>query len=60
VSWDQCDPARRVAPADKGPFEAIVCITRGGGAGGHRRRELDLKLIETVCVASYPTTRAGG
>jgi xanthine phosphoribosyltransferase len=40
--------------ADKGPFEAIVCITRGGaGPGGDRGPQLDLKLVETVCVTSY-------
>ena len=36
------------------PFEAIVCITRGGLVpAAIVARELDLRLVETVCVASY-------
>ena len=57
VSWDQfhrdCRAlAWRLAAA--GPFEAIVCITRGGLVpAAIVARELDLRLVETVCVASY-------
>ena len=37
-----------------GPFEAIVCVTRGGlVAAAVVARELGIRLIETVCVASY-------
>jgi xanthine phosphoribosyltransferase len=40
--------------AEKGPFEAIVCITRGGLVpAAIVARELEIKLIESVCVASY-------
>jgi xanthine phosphoribosyltransferase len=40
--------------ADKGPFEAIVCITRGGLVpAAIVSRELELRLVETVCIASY-------
>ena len=57
VSWDQFHRDARALAwrlADKGPFEAIVCITRGGLVpAAIVARELDLKLIETVCVASY-------
>ena len=38
----------------EGPFEAIVCITRGGLVpAAIVARELGTRLIETVCVASY-------
>jgi xanthine phosphoribosyltransferase len=57
VSWDQFHrDARALAWRlhDKGPFEAIVCITRGGLVpAAIVARELDVRLIETVCVASY-------
>ena len=54
VSWDQFHRDARALAwrlADKGPFEAIVCITRGGLVpAAIVARELDLRLIETVCV----------
>ena len=57
VSWDQFHRDARALAwrlADKGPFEAIVCITRGGLVpAAIVARELELKLVETVCVASY-------
>jgi xanthine phosphoribosyltransferase len=57
VSWDQFHRDARALAwrlADKGPFEAIVCITRGGLVpAAIVARELGLRLIETVCVASY-------
>ena len=57
VSWDQFhrDFARaRLAAQRRGPFEAVVCITRGGLVpAAIVARELGIRLIETVCVASY-------
>jgi xanthine phosphoribosyltransferase len=57
VSWDQFHRDARALAwrlADKGPFQAIVCITRGGLVpAAIVARELDLRLVETVCVASY-------
>jgi xanthine phosphoribosyltransferase len=57
VSWDQFHRDARALAwrlADKGPFEAIVCITRGGLVpAAIVARELDLRVVETVCVASY-------
>jgi xanthine phosphoribosyltransferase len=57
VSWDQFHRDSRALAwrlTDAGPFEAIVCITRGGlVAAAIVARELDLRLIETVCVVSY-------
>ena len=57
VSWDRFHiDARALAwrLAEAGPFEAIVSITRGGLVpAAVVSRELDIRLIETVCVASY-------
>jgi xanthine phosphoribosyltransferase len=63
VSWDQFHRDARALAwrlADKGPFEAIVCITRGGLVpAAIVARELNLRLIETVCIASYDETIQG-
>jgi xanthine phosphoribosyltransferase len=57
VSWDQFHRDARALAwrlSDAGPFEAIVAITRGGlVAAAIVARELDVRLIETVCVVSY-------
>jgi len=57
VSWDQFHRDARALAwrlAGAGPFEAIVCITRGGlVAAAIVALELNLRLIETVCVSSY-------
>jgi xanthine phosphoribosyltransferase len=57
VSWDQFHRDTRALVwrlAGVGPFQAIVCVTRGGLVpAAIVARELDIRLIETVCVASY-------
>lgn len=57
VSWDQFHRDARALAwrlADAGPFEALVCITRGGLVpAAIVARELGIRLIETVCVTSY-------
>ena len=57
VSWDQFHRDARALAwrlAGAGPFEAIVCITRGGLVpAAIVSRELGTRVIETVCVASY-------
>jgi xanthine phosphoribosyltransferase len=57
VSWDQFHRDARALAwrlTDAGPFGAIVAITRGGlVAAAIVARELDVRLIETVCVVSY-------
>jgi xanthine phosphoribosyltransferase len=58
VSWDQFHrDARALAWRLAGlgqEFKAIVCITRGGLVpAAIISRELNIRLIETVCVASY-------
>jgi xanthine phosphoribosyltransferase len=57
VSWDQFHrDARALAWRlhAAGPFAAIVCITRGGLVpAAIVARELNVRIIETVCVVSY-------
>ena len=63
VSWDQFHRDARALAwrlADAGPFTAMVCITRGGLVpAAIVARELGIRLIETVCVASYDHTKQG-
>jgi len=60
VSWDQFHRDSRALAwrlSGAGPFEAIVCITRGGLVpAAIVARELGIRLIETVCVSSYDHT----
>jgi xanthine phosphoribosyltransferase len=57
VSWDQFHRDSRALAwrlHEAGPFEAIVCITRGGLVpAAIVARELNVRTIETVCVLSY-------
>ncbi len=57
VSWEEFHRDARALAwrlADAGPFHAIVCITRGGLVpAAIVSRELEIRIIETVCVASY-------
>src|ERR1700747_309214 len=57
VSWDQFHRDARALAwrlAGAGPFEALVAITRGGLVpAAIVARELDLRRIETICIASY-------
>ncbi len=57
VSWDQFHrDARALAWRlhEAGPFEGIVSITRGGLVpAAIVARELNVRIIETVCIASY-------
>jgi xanthine phosphoribosyltransferase len=64
VSWDQFHRDARALTwrlADSGPFDTIVCVTRGGLVpAAIVARELGIRVIETVCVASYHGTKQGG
>jgi xanthine phosphoribosyltransferase len=57
VSWDQFHRDSRALAwrlHGAGPFEAIVCITRGGLVpAAIVARELNVRMIETVNVVSY-------
>ena len=57
VSWDQFHRDCRALTwrlNEVGPFEAVVAITRGGLVpAAIVARELEIRLIDTVCLASY-------
>ena len=63
VSWDQFHRDARALAwrlAEAGPFKAIVTITRGGLVpAAIVARELGIRVIETVCIASYNHTTQG-
>src|SRR6478672_2123753 len=63
VSWDQFHRDARALAwrlAEAGPFHAMVCVTRGGLVpAAIVARELGIRLIETICVASYDYTKQG-
>ena len=64
VSWDQFHRDARALAwrlAASGPFDAIVAITRGGLVpAAIIARELNLRVIETVCIASYHDYKSQG
>ena len=64
VSWDEFHRDARALAwrlAEAGPFEAIVCITRGGLVpAAIVARELNIRLNETVCVVSYQDYKRQG
>jgi xanthine phosphoribosyltransferase len=57
VSWEELHRDARALSwrlAERGPFEGIVAVTRGGLVPAHIvARELDIRLIDTVCVSTY-------
>jgi xanthine phosphoribosyltransferase len=59
VSWDQFHRdaralAWRLSDRQDGDFKAIISITRGGLVpAAIVARELEIRLIETICIASY-------
>lgn len=63
VSWDQLHRDCRALSwrlNNAGPFHAIVAITRGGLVpAAIVARELGLRVIDTVCIASYAHTQQG-
>lgn len=64
VSWDQFHRDSRALAwrlASAGPFSAVVCITRGGLVpAAIVARELNVRIIETVCIASYQDYKSRG
>ena len=57
VSWEELHRDAKALSwrlAGMGPWKGIVAIARGGLVPAHIiARELDIRLIDTVCVASY-------
>ncbi|WGF90580.1 xanthine phosphoribosyltransferase [Marinivivus vitaminiproducens] len=62
VSWDQLHRDAKALSwrlASSAPFEGIVAITRGGLVPAHIvARELDIRSIDTISIASYDDSRA--
>ena len=63
VSWDQLHRDARALAwrlSEKGPWDRVVAITRGGLVpAAIVSRELEVRLIETVCVSSYDHQKQG-
>jgi xanthine phosphoribosyltransferase len=64
VSWDQFHRDSRALAwrlHAAGPFDSVVCITRGGLVpAAVVARELNVRVIETVCVTSYQNYKNEG
>ena len=63
VSWDQFHRDARALAwrlSAAGPFRAVVAVTRGGLVpAAVVARELGIRVVETVCVASYEYDKQG-
>lgn len=63
VSWDQFHRDARALAwrlSAAGPFRAVVAVTRGGLVpAAVVARELGIRVVETVCVASYDYDKQG-
>ena len=45
---------------EKGPWKGIIAVTRGGLVPAALvARELDIRLVDTICVTSYDASSAG-
>ena len=64
VSWDQLHRDAKALAwrlAEMGPWECVVAVTRGGLVpAAIIARELEIRMIDTVCVASYAHQNQGG
>jgi xanthine phosphoribosyltransferase len=63
VTWDELHRHARALAwrlVELGPWQSIVAVTRGGLVpAAIVARELDLRLIDTVCIASYDDRSQG-
>ncbi len=63
VGWDEIDRQSRALAAllrTRGRWRGIVAIARGGLVpAAILARELDLRLVDTVCIASYDEMEKG-
>ena len=64
VSWEELHRTAKALAwrlGGMGPFNGIVAITRGGLVpAAIIARELDVRLIDTVCMSSYSEEEAAG
>ena len=63
VSWEELHRTSKALAwrlLELGPFEGIVAVTRGGLVpAAIVARELEIRLIETACISSYPGSEQG-
>jgi xanthine phosphoribosyltransferase len=64
VSWEELHRYSKALAwrlAEGGPWHGIIAVTRGGLVpAAVVARELDIRLIETLCIASYDDRDQGG
>jgi xanthine phosphoribosyltransferase len=64
VSWEELHRQGKALAwrlLDKGPWQGIISITRGGLVpAAIVARELDVRLIETACIIGYRAEQVGG
>ena len=63
MSWDELHRHSRALAwrlVDLGPWRGIIAVTRGGLVpAAIVARELDLRLVDTICIASYDDRQQG-
>ena len=63
VTWDQLHRDAKALAwrlVEVGPFKGVVAVTRGGLVpAAIVARELELRLIDTLCIASYDESKQG-
>ena len=63
VSWDELHRHARALAwrlLELGPWQGIIAVTRGGLVpAAIIARELDIRLVDTVCIASYEDRAQG-
>jgi len=63
VSWDELHRTARALAwrlLEKGPFTGVVAITRGGLVpAAIVARELEIRLVDTICVVTYDDRERG-
>ena len=63
ISWVELHRDARFLSQElhrKGPWKGIIAVTRGGLVPAALvARELDIRLVDTVCVTSYDSSTAG-
>ncbi|RDL44114.1 xanthine phosphoribosyltransferase [Marinomonas piezotolerans] len=64
VSWQELHRDARALSwrlLEQGPWKGIIAITRGGLVpAAILCREMDIRLIDTICVVSYDSAEQGG
>ena len=63
VSWEELHRTSKALAwrlVDSGPFNGVIAVTRGGLVpAAIVARELEIRLIETACIASYDEKSRG-